>query len=150
MKLSDDFDDPYALSTIASTIRRSIIQLRDPKILGPGIATIDGFMRKNGRNNERPNPHLIPNEIAINSNFRYDWAGLVDFGYTDQCRFHTAWTGPLYLRVFRLNPEKDRNKWLPRDRDGAEVSFRLEKDSKEKFINAWKRDIMEHFQNVKK
>jgi hypothetical protein len=150
MKLSDDFDDPYALSTIASTIRRSIIQLRDPKILGPGIATIDGFMRKNGRNNERPNPHLIPNEIAINSNFRYDWAGLVDFGYTDQCRFHTAWTGPLYLRVFRLNPEKDRNKWLPRDRDGAEVSFRLEKDSKENFINAWKRDIMEYFQNVKK
>ncbi|CAF0975099.1 unnamed protein product [Didymodactylos carnosus] len=150
MMLSDDFDDPYSLSTIAKTIRRSIIQSRDSKVLEPGIATVDGLMRKNVRNNKSPNPRLVPHEFAVNSNFRYDWADLVDFGYTDKCRFYTAWSGALYLRVFRLNPEKGEKKWLPRDRDGAEASFRVEKDLKEKFINAWKRDINENFQNVKK
>jgi hypothetical protein len=150
MMISDDFDDPYSLSNIARTIRRSIIQLRNSKVLEPGIATVDGLMRKNVRNNKSPNPRLIPNEFAINSNFKFDWADLVDFGYTDKCRFYTAWTGALYLRVFRLNPEKNGNKWLPRDRDGAEISFRMEKDLKEKFIEAWKRDIIENFQNVKK
>jgi hypothetical protein len=73
-----------------------------------------------------------------------------DFGYTDKCRFYTAWASALYLRVFRLNPEKDENKWLARDRNGAELSFRIEKDLKENFINAWKRDITENFQNIKK
>ncbi len=97
-----------------------------------------------------PNPRLVPNELAINSNFKYDWADLVDFGCTDKCRFYTVGTRALYLRVFRLNPEKYGNKWLPRDRDGAEVSFRIEKDLKEKFINAWRQDIIENFQNVKK
>ncbi|CAF1502861.1 unnamed protein product [Rotaria sordida] len=150
MMLSNDFDDPYSLSNIAKTIRQLIIQLRDPKVLESGIATIDGLIRKNIRNNKFPNPQLVPNEIAVNSNFKYDWANLVDFGYTDKCRFYTIWTSVLYLRVFRLNPEKEGNQWLPRDRDGAEVSFRMEKDLKEKFINAWKRDIIENFQNVKK
>jgi hypothetical protein len=148
--LSDDFDDPYSLSNIATTIRRSIIQLRDSKVIEPGIATVDRLMRENVRNKKRPSPQLLPNEFAVNSNLKYDWANLVDFGYTDKCRFYTSWTGALYLRVFRLNPEKHENKWLPRDRAGAEVSFRMEKDLKEKFINAWKQDIIENFQNVKK
>ncbi|CAF4178018.1 unnamed protein product, partial [Rotaria sordida] len=81
--------DPYSLSNIAKTIRQSIIQLRDPKVLESGIATIDGLIRKNIRNNKFPNPQLVPNEIAVNSNLKYDWANLVDFGYTDKCRFYT-------------------------------------------------------------
>ncbi|CAF4128457.1 unnamed protein product, partial [Rotaria sordida] len=68
MVLSNDFDDPYSLSNIAKTIRQSIIQLRDPKVLESGIATIDGLIRKNIRNNKFPNPQLVPNEIAVNSN----------------------------------------------------------------------------------
>ncbi|CAF3328950.1 unnamed protein product [Rotaria magnacalcarata] len=73
------------------------------------------------------------------------------FGYTDKCRFYTAWTDALYLRVCRLNPEKkDVNKCLAKDRNGAEVSIRIEKDLKDKFINAWKRDIIENIENVKK
>lgn len=150
MMISENFDDAYSLSNIAKTIRRSIIQTRDSKVLEPAMATVDALIRKNVRNNRRPDPSLLPNEFAVNSNFRYDWAALVDFGYADQCRFYTLWSGPLYLRVFRLNPEKDGSKWLPRDRDGAEVSFRIEKDLVDKFINAWKRDILENFQNVKK
>ncbi|CAF2720833.1 unnamed protein product [Rotaria sp. Silwood2] len=150
MMLSNDFDDPYSLSSIAKTVRQSIIQLRNPEILASGIATIDGFMRKNARDKKLPNPRLITNEFAVNSNYRFDWAGLVDFGYTDQCRFYTIWSGALYLRAFRLNPEKDGEKWLPRDRDGAEASFRIEKDLKEIFLNACKRDFIENFQNIKK
>jgi hypothetical protein len=150
MMLSDNFDDPYSLSNIAKTIRRSIIRSRDSKFLEPWLATADGLMRKNVKNNKLADLGRFPNEVVVNSNFRYDWASLVDFCYTDKCRFYTAWTGALYLRVFRLNPEKDGNKWLSRDRDGAEVSFRIEKDLKENFINAWKQDISENFENVKK
>jgi len=149
MMLSDNFDDPYSLSNIAKTIRRSINQSRDSKFLEPWLATADGLMRKNLKNNKLPDLGRFSNEVVVNSNFRYDWANLVDFGYTDKCRFYTAWSGALYLRVFRLNPQKYGNEWLSRDRDGAEVSFRIEKDLKEKFINAWQRDINENFNNVK-
>ncbi|CAF1019675.1 unnamed protein product [Adineta steineri] len=150
MMLSENFDDPYSLSNIAMTIRRSINQARDPKVLESEIAIIDGFMRKNAKDNTTPNSELVPNEFAINSNYRYDWANLVDFGFTDKCRFYISWIGALYLRVFRLNPEKSGNQWLPRDRNGAEIAFRMEKDLKEKFIGAWKRDIAENFENIKK
>jgi hypothetical protein len=150
MMLSDNFDDPYSLSSISKTIRQSIIKARDPKLLAPAIATVDGILRKNIKNNLTTNPTLIPNEFAVNSNFRYDWSSLVDFGYTDKCRFYTIWSGVLYARVFRLNPIKNENNWLPRDQNGAYVSFRMEKDLKEKFLNVWKQDILENFENVKK
>jgi hypothetical protein len=148
MMLSDNFDNPYSLSNIAKTIRQSIIRLRHSETIEAEIAKIDGFMRDNVKNNKTPNPKLIPNEIAINSNYKYDWANLVDFGYTDKSRFYTTGTRALYLRVFRLNPIKDGDQWLPRDTDGAELSFRIETHLKDKFLNAWKRDITENFQNI--
>ncbi|CAF1428786.1 unnamed protein product [Didymodactylos carnosus] len=150
MMLSDNFDDPYSLSNIATTIRGSIKKSRDSKFLEAWIATADGLMRKNIKDDKSIDMGIFSNEIVVNSNLRYDWASLVDFGYTDKCRFYTAWTGALYLRIYRLNPEKNGNEWLPRDQDGAEVSFRMEKDLKEKFVDAWKRDIIEHFENVRK
>ncbi|CAF4327731.1 unnamed protein product, partial [Adineta steineri] len=55
-----------------------------------------------------------------------------------------------YLRAFVLNPVKHENEWLLRDQNGSEISFRMEKDLKEKFLNAWKQDISENFENVKK
>ncbi|CAF3949683.1 unnamed protein product, partial [Adineta steineri] len=150
MMLSDDFDDPYSLSSIAKTIRRSINKSREPKFLGTWIATADGLMRKIFRNKYSIDMKLVPNEIVVNSHTRYDWAGLVDFGYTNKCRFYTAWTGALYLRAFVLNPVKHENEWLLRDQNGSEISFRIETDLKEKFLNAWKQDISENFENVKK
>jgi hypothetical protein len=146
--LSDKFDDPYSLSNIAKTIRQSIIQLRDPKILGPAVAKIDQIIRTNIQNKTSPNPTLIQNEFAINSNYRFDWADQVDFGYKDRTRFYTLWTGALYLRAFRLNPEKEGNNWLPRDHYGAQGSFRLEKHLKERFLNAVNKDISENFENI--
>ncbi|CAF1389198.1 unnamed protein product [Adineta steineri] len=148
--LSDDYDDPYSLSSIAKTIRCSIIKSRDPKFLIPWLATADKLMRKSVHENLLANWNQFPNEILVNSNYRYDWVQLVDFGYKDRCRVFTVWTGPLYLRVFRLNPVKDGTQWLPRDRNGAEVAFRIEKDMKDQFIHAWKKDIEENFANVKK
>jgi hypothetical protein len=73
----------------------------------------DGLIRKIARENLLANWEQFPNEVIINSNYRYDWVDLVDFGYTDKCRLYTAWTGPLYFRVFRLNPVQDGTKWLP-------------------------------------
>ncbi|CAF4350064.1 unnamed protein product [Rotaria sp. Silwood2] len=150
MMLSDNFEDPYSLLNIAKTIRRSIIQSRDSKILEPRLATFDSLMRNNVRNNRLPDLERFSNEVVVNSNYRYDWANSVDFGYTDKCRFYKAVADALYLRVFHLNPEKDGNKWLPRDRDGAEVSFQIGNGLKQKFIDVWKRDINENFKNVKK
>jgi hypothetical protein len=149
MMLSDDFDDPLSLMSIAKTIRHSIVRSRDPKFLEPWLATADGLMRKIARENLLANWGQFQNEVIINSNYRYDWVDLVDFGYTDKCRLYTAWTAPMYFRVFRLNPVKDGIKWSPRDRDGAEVCFRIEKDMKERFISAWQKDIEENFSNVK-
>ena len=150
MMVSDDFDDPYSFSNIAKTIRRSILQSRDCNILEPAIATVDGLMRSNARTKKMADRRLLANELAVNSNFKYDWANLVDFGLTDRCRFYTAGTRALYLRVFHLNPTKTGNEWLPRDRDGAEVAFRLERDLIDKFVHAWQRDLSENFQNIKK
>lgn len=147
--LSDNFDDPLSLSSIAKTIRRSIVRSRDPKFLVSWLAAADGLMREMAHDNRLMNMGPFPNEIAVNSNLRYDWANAVDFGYTDKCRFYTAWTGALYLRVFHLNPVYDGTQWMERDRDGAEVAFRIETDMKEKFINAWEKDIVENFANVK-
>ncbi|CAF1220373.1 unnamed protein product [Rotaria sp. Silwood1] len=146
---SDIFDDPLSLSSIAKTIRRSIVRTRDPKFLEPCVATADRLLRKIVRENFMPNLGPFPNDVTVNSNFRFDWAFLVDFGYTDKCRFYTPWTGRLYFRVFHLNPIKNGNEWLPRDRDGAEVAFRIAPDIKEKFISAWEKDVEENFSNIK-
>jgi hypothetical protein len=150
MMLSDNFEDPYSLSNIAKTIRRSIIKSRDPKFLELWLATADDAMRKMIHNNLLADLGFVSNEIIVNSNLKYDWANLVDFGYTNQCRFYTGWSGSFYLRVFRLNPIYNGNKWLPRDTNGAEIIFRIEKELKEKFLNIIQRDINENFENIKK
>ncbi len=91
----------------------------------------------------------FPYGIVINSNYRYDWADLVDFGHVNKCRFHTDGTAPLFLRVFRLNPMHNGTHWMARDRDGAEVAFRIEKRIKQRLIDAWQRDVKENFVRVK-
>lgn len=146
---SDLFDDPHSLVSIARTIRQSIIRCRDQNFLKPCLATVDVLMTRMAKENRLADMRHPPNEIIVNSNLRYDWAGLVDFGHTNKCRFHTAWTGALYLRVFRLNPVFDGTKWISRDLDGAEVAFRIENNLKEPFIDAWQEDVRTNFVNVK-
>jgi hypothetical protein len=150
MMLSDDFDDPLSLLSIAKTIRRLVVRSRDARFLEPWLATANELMRQIVRDDRRINLEQFPNEIMVNSALRYDWAGLVDFGYTDKCRVYTAGTSALYLRVFRLNPVYDGTQWMERDRDGAEVSFGIQKDMKEKFVSVWQQDVSENFVNVKK
>ncbi|UJR22963.1 hypothetical protein I4U23_025990 [Adineta vaga] len=148
--LSENFEDPYSMSSIAKTIRQSILKSRDQTFLERWLATADTAMRKMTQENHLADLGFVSNEIIVNSNFRYDWASSVDFGYTDQCRFYTGWSGAFYLRIFRLNPMFDENTWLPKDRDGAEVIFRIDKDLKEKFVNVIKQDMEDNFKRVKK
>ncbi|CAF1152764.1 unnamed protein product [Adineta steineri] len=144
---SDDFDDGISLSHIAKTIRQSILRSRNPKFMEPCLATADVLMRRNARENFRACGQF-PNEMIVNSNLRFDWASLVDFGYTDKCRCYAPRTSPLFLRVYRLNPIKNGSEWLPRDRDGAEVAFGIEKELKERFLCAWQKDVAENFSNI--
>ncbi|CAF2406904.1 unnamed protein product [Rotaria sp. Silwood2] len=150
MMLSDDFDDPYSLSNIAQTIRRSIIKSRDAKFLEPWLATANVLMRTMAREQRLANIRHSANEIVVNSNLKYNWASLVDFGYTDKCRFHTVWAGVLYLRVFHLNPVYDGTKWIPPDRNGAEVAFRLDSETKEKCTQALENYVQNNFDNIDK
>jgi hypothetical protein len=84
----------------------------------------------------------------VNSNFRYDWASLVDFGYTEKYRFYTV--GARFVRVFRLNPMYNGTEWAGRDCEGVEVVFRIEKSIKQKFLDALQQDVNESFINVKR
>ncbi|CAF1093864.1 unnamed protein product [Adineta steineri] len=147
--VSENFEDPYCLSSIAKSIRHSIIRSRDSSFLYSLLATADGLMRNLARDDLELNTDHIPHGCLNNSNYRYDWADLVDFGYTNKCRFHTEGTAPLFLRIFRLNPVFDGTHWMERDRKGAEIAFRIEKSMKQKFIDAWQRDIKENFIQVK-
>jgi hypothetical protein len=147
--VSENFEDPYSLSSIAKSIRHSIIRSRDPSFLQSLLATADGLMRNLARNDLELNVDHFPHGILCNSNYRYDWADLVDFGHMNKCRFYTDGTSPLFLRVFRLNPVFDGTHWMERDREGAEVAFRIDKTIKQKFIDAWQRDISENFVRVK-
>ncbi|CAM4836641.1 unnamed protein product [Rotaria magnacalcarata] len=148
--ISENFDNPYSLSNIARSIRRSILRSRDPQFLEHWLATADDLMRNMARNGLEVNIDHFQNGIIVNSNFRYDWARSVDLGHTDKCRFHTEGTTSLFLRVFRLNPIYDGTQWKTRDREGAEVAFRIEKNMRKKFLDVWQRDIHENFVHVKK
>ena len=148
--LSENFGDPYSLLSIASSIRKSIFRSRNEKFLESWLATADGLMRDMVRDRLAVNVDPFDNGIVINSNFRYDWANLVDFGHTDNCRFHTDGTTSLFLRIFRLNPTKNGDQWVKRDQAGAEVAFRIEKNLKTKFLDAVQRDLQEDFTTIKK
>ncbi|CAF1478838.1 unnamed protein product [Adineta steineri] len=149
MPLSDCFEDPTSLSSIAKTIRQSINQSRNIEFIKHWVATADKVMRTIIRESRLPKMSTSKDRIVLNSNFRYDWANLVDFGHTNKCRFYTTWTRALYLRVFRLNPVYDGNRWMGRDQNGAEVAFRIAEDQKKKFIDAWQKDIAENFVSIK-
>ena len=148
MPLSDKFEDERSLLSIAKTIRRSIIQSRNVGFIEHWVATADKVMKTIVHKNRLPKMSTMNDRIVLNSNWRYDWANLVDFGHTNKCRFYTIWTRALYLRIFRLNPVYDGTQWMGRDEKGAEVAFRIEKDKKEKLIDAWQKDIDEDFINV--
>ena len=150
LMLSTDFEDPQSLSSIALTIRSSIIKSRDRTFLEPCLATMDSLMRKIAREARVCRIQHYRNEIIVNSNFKFDWANLVDFGHKDQCRFYTTGAGPFYLRIFRLNPIHDGMQWVERDRQGAEVAFLINKNIKSRFMNAWHKDIEENFALWKK
>ena len=146
---SSEFSDPLSLSSIAKTIRQAIDTIRNKELLEKWIIAADILMKQFDKDG-RINFTLNEDEIIFNSNYKYDWANAVDFGMTNQCRFHTMGLFKFYCRIFRSNPMKDKDgKWI-RDVNGAEVAFRMPKgEGQEKFLEGWKKDIEENFANVK-
>lgn len=141
--ISEDFMDPYSLSSVARSIRQSIIRSRNPIFLEELLPTADHLMRHLASENRQVNVDHFPHGIVINSNYRFDWAHLVNLGFVNQCHFHTDGSAPLFLRVFRLNPI------LERDQLGAEVAFHIKKTMKEKFLDVYRNDIQEKFSQIK-
>lgn len=147
--ISEDFIDPYSLSSVARSIRQSIIRSRDPIFLQELLPTADHLMRQLASENRQVNVDHFLHGIVINSNYRFDWSELVNLGFVNQCRFYTDGSAPLFLRVFRLNPIFDGKKYLQRDQIGAEVAFRIKKTMKETFLHAYQKDIQEKFSQIK-
>lgn len=147
--LSEDFSDPLSLSSVAKTIRTSINNARNEDFLQRWLLTLDSLMRVIHKEGKAWNYIFYPNEIWMNSNMKFDWAGEVDFGMKNQCRFHTLGIMKFRFRVFRLNPVRDDQGTWTRDEDGVEVSFRIPQgNQKDNFIFAWKNDIKENFSQI--
>ncbi|CAF2372184.1 unnamed protein product [Rotaria sp. Silwood2] len=146
--LTSDFPNPFSLISIAKTIRQAINKCRHEDFLKKWIPTADLMMRQIIKD-DKLNCVWDTNEVVINSNFKYDWSNQVDFGMTNQCRFHTITSLKSYFRIFRLNPVKDKESHWIKDQDGAEVSFRIEKGAmKNKFLETYRHDIKTNFINV--
>ncbi|UJR11164.1 hypothetical protein I4U23_015345 [Adineta vaga] len=147
--LSDDFPDPFSLSSIAQTVRQLLKTIRQEEFLQKCVTSINILMKKFIKNGEI-NFVWEKDEVIFNSNYRYDWANQVNFGMKDQCRFHTMGLFQFYFRIFQLNPMKDNHGHWIKDNGGAEIAFRIPKgEIKEKFLAAWQKDIVENFVNVK-
>jgi hypothetical protein len=147
--LSSDFPNPLCLSSIAKTIRQAIQAVRNEEFLKKWIVTAD-VLKKQLQNEGRLTFIWTKSDVIFNSNLKYDWASEVNFGMINQCRFHTMGSYKSYFRIFQLNPIKGKDGSWTRDIGGAEVSFRIPKgEGQEKFLEAWKKDIEQHFENVK-
>ena len=146
--ISENFSDPHSLSSVAQSIRQSILRSRDPIFLEELLPTADDLMRHLASENRQVNVDHFPHGIVINSNYRFDWSDFVNLGFVNQCRFHTDGSAPLFLRVFRLNPLFDGKQYLSRDQFGAEVAFRIRKTMKEKFLHIYRNDIREKFSRI--
>ena len=101
--LSSDFPKSLSLCSIAKTIRQAIKTTCDEHYLGQWIATAD-VLRRQGIKDGRVSFAWDADEVILNSNFKYDWSNQVDFGMTNQCRFHTVGLCKSLLRIFQLNP----------------------------------------------
>lgn len=149
MPLSDRFEDEQSLLSIAKTIRCSIKKSRDARFVEDWVATADKVMRTIVHQNRLPKMSLMNDRIVLNSNHRFDWANLVDFGHENKCRFYTIWTRALYIRIFRLNPVYNGTQYVGKDEKGAAVAFRIETNKKKNFLAAWQRGIDEDFIHVR-
>lgn len=147
--LTSDFPNPLSLSSVAKTIRQLIRITRQEDFLQKWVTSANVLMTQFIKDGE-VNFVWDKDEIVFNSNFKYDWANLVNFGMKNQCRFHTNGIFKYYFRIFHLNPVKGENGTWIKDNGGAEVSFRIPKGViKEKLLEAWKKDVQENFVNVK-
>jgi hypothetical protein len=67
----------------------------------------------------------------------------------NQCRIHTMGLFKFYYRIFQVNPIKGEDGTWTRDDGGAHVAFRIPKgEGKDKFLDAWKKDIDENFKHI--
>jgi hypothetical protein len=146
--LSDDFQNPLCLSSIAKTIRQAIKEIRNEEFLAKWISSADVLMKELAKSG-RLTFIWTKSDVIFNSNSKYDWAKQVNFGMINQCRFHTMGSYKFYFRIFQSNPVKRNDGSWTRDNGGVEVTFRIPKgEGKEKFLEAWKKDIEEKFANV--
>ena len=134
--LTDDFPDPCSLSSIAKTIRQSIETMRQKNVLGKFVSSANVLMTQFVKNG-RVNFVWETNEVIFNSNHKYDWANEINFGMTNQCRFHTMGMYKFYFRIFQVNPVKREDGSWTKDNGGLEVAVRIPTgEPKENFLKA--------------
>lgn len=142
---TSQFSNPLSVLHIAKTIRESINLVRNKDLIEKWIISADVLTRQLVKE-DRITFIFGSDQFVFNSNWKYDWVKLVNFGMIDRCRFHTVGLFKFYFRIFRLNPIKqDDNTWI-RDETGAEIAFRIPKgQQKENFLKAWRTDVERNF-----
>ncbi|TYJ53398.1 hypothetical protein B9479_005998 [Cryptococcus floricola] len=97
-------------AAIAKSIREGVSSLRDsPEETLKWLSTAGHHLRKAAE--EEKGQIYLPgeNEVSINSGLRMDWS--TSFGFEPyQVSFHTTFSVPRFLRIFRANPKKGEEK----------------------------------------
>ncbi|WVQ73504.1 hypothetical protein IAR50_003076 [Cryptococcus sp. DSM 104548] len=97
-------------ASIAKSIREGLTSLRDsPEDALKWLSTAGHHLRKAAE--EEKGQLYLPGEgeVSINSGLRMDWA--TSFGFEPhQVSFHTTFSVPRFLRIFRANPKKGEEK----------------------------------------
>ncbi|WVQ73509.1 hypothetical protein IAR50_003081 [Cryptococcus sp. DSM 104548] len=95
---------------VAKAIREGVVQLRDStEETLRWISTAAYELRKAAIEEKGQIVLPGPGEVSINSNLRMDWN--VSYGFpTHHVAFHTVFSVPRFLRVFRANPREGEEK----------------------------------------
>ncbi|KAG9318308.1 hypothetical protein JVU11DRAFT_392 [Chiua virens] len=105
---------PTDMANIATTLRQTLIQCRDPDYVYKWMTVANKHMLETANAGKSFLFSYLDNSINVNSNTIIDWHG-AHFGCPDGSRFHTSGVAKSYLRCFKSNPTKgDDGVWYPR------------------------------------
>ncbi|KAI0710387.1 hypothetical protein C8T65DRAFT_190108 [Cerioporus squamosus] len=100
-------DPKSTLEEVACSIRRSIMQSREPSFVEKYMRVASHLMLSVVNQGRTMCFAAPPGHASVNSNFAIDWHS-AHFGYPSRVRFYTSGIDNRYIRVFLSNPDRDK------------------------------------------